>query len=254
MEIQGYPMYLIYPDGRVWSKKGKGRFLKPGKCHKGYRHVRIYNDEGHKSKKIHRLVAENLIPNPDNKPQVDHINRIRDDNRVENLRWVSTKKQNENKKLFANNKTGHKKISLTPGGKYYVRTKVDYKSTPARSFTNKIDAICFKFILLLKLKIDWYNSRRDLKMRKHNWRAISKIREPPEGWNSFYYGRYKHTHRCELCNGTFDISAKCLEHDHHSGYLRSICCMSCNIGPMRVLDKNRVNLMLELHRYFNRNN
>ncbi len=143
---------------------------------------------------------------------------------------------------------------MTPGGKYYVRTKVDSKSTPARSFTNKIDAICFKFIMLLKLKIDWYNSRRDLKSRKHNWSYTSKIREPPEGWNSFYYGRYKHTHRCELCNGSFDISAKCLEHDHHSGYLRSICCMSCNIGPMRVLDKNRVNLMLELHRYFNRNN
>jgi len=42
-----------------------------------------------KSFKVHRLVGFAFIPNPDNKPFIDHINRIRNDNRVENLRWVT---------------------------------------------------------------------------------------------------------------------------------------------------------------------
>jgi len=148
MEIKDHPNYLIYPDGRVWSKKGKGRFMKFSSC-RGYLSTNIDKV----TVKPHRLVAEHYIPNPDNLPQVDHINRIRNDNRVENLRWVSLEQQNNNKKLlFSNNKTGHRKISLTPEGYYCVRTKINGKSISSRQFRNKIDAICYKYILLLKIK------------------------------------------------------------------------------------------------------
>ena len=54
----------------------------------------------------HRILATQFIPNPDNLSEVDHINRIRTDNRIENLRWVNN---SENQK----NKTSHKGIEYT---------------------------------------------------------------------------------------------------------------------------------------------
>lgn len=66
------------------------RILKPTKDKKGYLIVILSNGgKDKKHLKVHRLVAEAFIANEYNKPQIDHINRIKDDNRVENLRWVT---------------------------------------------------------------------------------------------------------------------------------------------------------------------
>ena len=55
----------------------------------GYRRIVLYKNKTKKRIVLHRLIAEVFIPNPDNKPEIDHINAIPDDNRVENLRWVT---------------------------------------------------------------------------------------------------------------------------------------------------------------------
>lgn len=59
----------------------------------GYKQVRTSKSRGDK---VHRLVATAFIDNPEGKPTVDHINRIRSDNRVDNLRWATMKEQSDN--------------------------------------------------------------------------------------------------------------------------------------------------------------
>ena len=89
--VQISKKYILRDDGRVFNIKTGEEFI-PSKV-RGYPRVCV----GHgKTEYVHRLVAKNFIPNPDNLPYVDHINRVRDDNRVENLRWVTALENSNN--------------------------------------------------------------------------------------------------------------------------------------------------------------
>lgn len=60
----------------------------------GYKYVDLWKDNKVKKYAIHRLIAENFIPNPDNKPTVDHIDGNRTNNAIDNLRWATYSEQN----------------------------------------------------------------------------------------------------------------------------------------------------------------
>lgn len=81
--------YQISNLGNVRSKK-TGLFLKPKYNKKGYQYVHLsYSHTGFTKWYIHRLVAFHFIPNPENKPQVNHIDGIVDNNSVDNLEWCT---------------------------------------------------------------------------------------------------------------------------------------------------------------------
>lgn len=91
--IDECPDYEISTLGRVRSNKplnGKGYMIKPHQYSNGYWFVGLYEGRKRKARMLHRLVATAFIPNPENKPEVNHINNDPNDNRLENLEWVTT--------------------------------------------------------------------------------------------------------------------------------------------------------------------
>ena len=96
-DIEGYEgLYQVSNKGRVKSLyKGSERILRPGIDRYGYYKIMIYKDSVRKTFKLHRLVAQAFIPNPENKPQVNHKDENKLNNCVNNLEW-STAKENSN--------------------------------------------------------------------------------------------------------------------------------------------------------------
>jgi len=80
---------------RVWKPSSKGGCKMPEKILKwmynvhGYLVVELRNNGDRKGGFSHRLIAQAFIPNPENKPEINHINGIKDDNRIENLEWCT---------------------------------------------------------------------------------------------------------------------------------------------------------------------
>ena len=101
--MKEHPKYkgiFVCPDGRIFSnKRGNLRQLKPQKTgsnkkyNNGYLSIYVQSRPNRKSVKIHRLVAETYIPNPNNLPVVHHIDENKLNNDVSNLEWV-TQQQN----------------------------------------------------------------------------------------------------------------------------------------------------------------
>lgn len=90
-EITGFPGYFVTPNGKVYSTNGRWdkslKQLRVSLDRRGYHRVTLCGEtRSHRS--VHRLVAETYIPNPDNLPQVDHLDGDKDNNCIDNLEWV----------------------------------------------------------------------------------------------------------------------------------------------------------------------
>lgn len=116
--------YTLFSDGEILSKDG--HIMMPQKDAKGYLRIRLrYGDldrYGAKTYKVHRLVAENFVPNPDNKPQVNHIDGDKTNNSAVNLEWV-TNAENMEHAIDNNLVNNTSKVMNELGGQ--IRTAVE---------------------------------------------------------------------------------------------------------------------------------
>ena len=87
---------MITKEGDVYSTKyGKLKKRKQQIDHRGYKAICLCNDGKPKRYNVHRLVAETYLPNPDNLPQVNHIDEDKTNNNVDNLEWSTSQYNNE---------------------------------------------------------------------------------------------------------------------------------------------------------------
>ena len=138
------PTYFISNLGNV--KNSRGTILKQTTCKKGYKKISIGNPR--KSYKVHRLVALMFIENELNKSQVNHINGIKNDNRVENLELMTNQEncihawQNgfkENQRILLSNLKKKIVLDLQTGIFYdSIQEYTKIKNVPLSSFYYKL--------------------------------------------------------------------------------------------------------------------
>lgn len=135
-DIKGYEgKYQISNLGRVRNNKS---IIKPQKDNIGYMKVILYKNKTRKTKKIHRLVAEAFLDNINNKPEVNHINGNKEDNKVSNLEWINHK----NNCIHAVKKglIKTKKVVCIETNKIYTSIKEAAKDT--NTFDGHITKVC----------------------------------------------------------------------------------------------------------------
>ena len=131
--INNFENYIIFEDGKIINC-GTGSEVKSWKTEEGYLRVGFCKNGKQTKFYLHRLLALTFIPNPENLPEVDHIDRIRTNNNLENLHWVTSLENSQNKGKNKNNTSGNKnihkhdnawKFRKTINGKNYTKYSTD---------------------------------------------------------------------------------------------------------------------------------
>ena len=116
-------LYSINENGEVFNER-TGKKLKPYSNSDGYKYVKLCDRGRKKCFRVHRLVAEAFVPNPNNKRYVNHVDHDKTNNKAENLEWVTAQENTDHEirkpgqrtrisHLKSNNKYRSGKVQLT---------------------------------------------------------------------------------------------------------------------------------------------
>lgn len=137
--ITDFPNYEVSDAGEVRNSK-TGKLKKSCLTNKGYYRIELRNDTTCKHYSVHRLVAQHFIENPENKPQVDHIDRNRTNNHVSNLRWATASENLYNKSFFARKHDGTHHITTI----HDTLFRVEFRGYISKNFKTLEDAVAFR--------------------------------------------------------------------------------------------------------------
>ncbi len=153
VSIPDFPDYFINRKGDVLSKKWNKEIILEPAISNGYLMVCFRKDKKSYNKRVHRLIAEIFIPNPNNYLCVDHINRDRKDNRLENLRWTTQMVNCQNQSKRNDNISGYKNIHYCKReNKWRVIIKRNKKVVCDRIFKTIEEAVAYRNKVLKELK------------------------------------------------------------------------------------------------------
>lgn len=130
--------YEVSRDGRVRNAE-TGRVLAQAKSNRDYFMVQLNVGGVNHNKTVHRLVALAYLPNPDNLPCVDHIDRDVDHNHVSNLRWATTAQNGANSRKRDATRSRYKGV-FPMRGRFYARIYQDHKQTSLGGFATEEEA------------------------------------------------------------------------------------------------------------------
>lgn len=158
--VPGFDRYAISDAGDVFSLYDKGK-LRPVPArmkltdHKGYKTVILYTDGNHKKMRVHKLVLLAFSgPKPDGFESA-HLNGIRSDNRIENLKWVAPKENHHHKLIHGTRPRGdnasHRKLSEAQ-----VRQIIKMRNEKPRSALAKEYGVCKRTIANIMRGESWW--------------------------------------------------------------------------------------------------
>lgn len=177
LESQGFPNYEISTFGRVKNIK-TNYILNGSKDSHGYIRVQLTQYDGTRIVKyVHNLVAIISLPNPDNKKTVDHIDRIRDNNYLNNLRWATPTEQVSNR------------------SQYHVIGRAIYQYSLDNMLIHKWDSLsdAARHLGIVKTSISLACSGKNLTAGGYKWKYCDQVDIiDGEEWRPIPYPEYSH--------------------------------------------------------------